>query len=77
LHDAVKKIVKESLPAEKQLLYDEYKQKMAKLFDVREILRAKRDAKIGSKSLVKRVLPWAGGAVGAELLYEKAKQIFK
>lgn len=76
LHNAVKEIIKENLPEEKKLLYDIYKTKMAKLFDVREVLKAK-NAIVSDTSLLKK----AGKAVvGTGLLagaVEGARRLLK
>ena len=73
IHNAVKEVVKESLPKAEQEAYDLYKEKMAKLFDVREILRAKKAATAGKEALVKTGLK-VGGAVAATA--EGAKRLF-
>jgi hypothetical protein len=67
IHDAVKSVIRENLPEEKKVLYDHYKTKMAKLFDVREILKAKNLANKGTSFVKKagKAVIGAGFAVGA------------
>lgn len=64
LNTALKNIVKENLPEADKILYDAYKLKMARLFDVREILKAK-NAIVSGTSLAKKVGKGvlAGGAL--------------
>jgi hypothetical protein len=67
IQKVVKDTVKSTLPAEKAALYDTYKTKMAKLYDVQEIMKAKVKASIG-KSTVQNIankLKVPAGVIGA------------
>lgn len=76
IHKVLKNTIKELLPEEKRKLYDVYKQKQAKLFDIQDIIDAKKAAKIGTSKLKK-----AGKVLGAGLgvygIMEGAKKLLK
>jgi hypothetical protein len=80
LNKAIKTIIRENLPEEKKILYDAYKVKMAKLFDVREILKAKnlvleKGSAVGN-ALKKTAIGGAivGGVTGAAATLKKIFQ---
>lgn len=54
LHKAVQTFIEESLPEGSKAIYTANKINMAKLFDVKEILRAKKAATVGGKTLLQR-----------------------
>lgn len=70
LHDAIKNVIKSTLPKEKATVYDALKQSVAKANDVKEILKAKVKAGIGEESIAKKVGSFAKKAaiVGASAL---------
>lgn len=73
LNKAVKKVIKSNLPEAKKIAYDEYSKKMAKLFDIRDILKAKNVASGTSAakkvvSVLKKGLIVAGGYAGIKSL---------
>jgi len=53
IHDVLKTAIKDTLPEEEKAAYDIMKTRMAKLFDVQEILKAKIKASIGQSTLGK------------------------
>jgi hypothetical protein len=66
LHTAIKNIIKDNLPEAERKLYDVYKTKMAKLYDVKEILRAKKEASLGKSKIgsILKKTAIGGAAVG-------------
>lgn len=67
MHDALQDLIQKSLPEADRAVYQANKVKMAKLFDVREILRAKKAATIG-KSAIKSVKKGIGAVTSAAAL---------
>ena len=79
IYKGVKKFIEDSLPEEERTVYREAKQAQAKLFDIREILRAKKAATIGKLTPLGNVAKTAGGiaagVLGGEAIYKGAKKI--
>ena len=65
-HRAIKDVISDTLPTEKKALYNQYKEKMAKLYDIREILRAKVEASTETLSLLEKGIKITGIAGAAE-----------
>lgn len=76
LHTAIKKTIKETLAEEEQIIYDLYKTKMAKLFDVQKIIDAKKAASIGT-SVLKKYGPKIGIGAAAIGGYQAIKSLTK
>jgi hypothetical protein len=75
MHAIIKDVVKGTLPEEKKKLYDLYKNKQAKLFDIQAIIDAKKAAKVGTSKL-KEGLKKIGIAGGGVVAYEGIKKLF-
>ena len=67
LHDAIKTVIKDTLPENEQKLYDEYKKTTAKANDVKEILKAKVKASVGT-SKYEKLAPYIKGGAGGALI---------
>jgi len=80
IHNAIKNVIKDSLPEEKQAIYDAYKQTMAKSYDIEEIMKAKiKTAVKKGGSLLKtagKVATGLGIAGGIGAGYEKVRGLF-
>jgi len=74
IHTVIKNTIKETLPKAKQEAYDLYKTKMAKLFDIQEIMKAKIKASEGT-SKVKEFIEKAKVPTALIGAYEGGKRI--
>lgn len=70
VHKAIKEMIKGTLTREEALAYDKAKQSIARINDVKEILKAKVAQKVNYKPLIskagniaKKALPWVGAGV--------------
>ena len=72
LHKSIQEIIEGELPEVLRKIYKSNRTKMAKLFDVREILRAKGEATLGS-SILKKALKTAGIAGAGIATYRGIK----
>lgn len=75
IHDVLKNAIKETLPEDKQVIYDGFKKTMAKTYDIEEIMKAKIKTSIG-KGGIKNILKKAKFPAEILALGEGARRIF-
>lgn len=75
LHNVIKKVIKNTLPEEKRVIYDAYKQKMAKMFDIQTILEAKKAAQQGTKTITGKTAALIGKTLVPVAAWEAGKKL--